>query len=85
MLAVILFLISFVCFVLLICFPQIYAADDAVEIVKAISPDQNAPNEPEKESDQVALESQDQESPPAILIPHAPPPPGSYSSTRQTI
>lgn len=56
---------------------QIYAADDAVEIVKAISPDKVPPNEQEKESDQVALESQDQESPPAILIPHAPPlPPG---------
>lgn len=30
-------------------------------------------NEPEKESDQVALESQDKESGPAIIIPHAPP------------
>lgn len=53
---------------------QIYAADESVEIVKAVTPDKNDRNEPEKEMDQVALESQDQESSPAILIPHAPPP-----------
>lgn len=68
--------IDFLTSLLLLIF-QIYAADDAVEIVKAVSPDKKSPNEPEKESDQVALESQDQESHPAILIPHAPPP-GSY-------
>lgn len=55
-------------------FFQIYAADDAVEIVKAVSPDQNGSNEPEKEPDQVALESQDQDSSPAILLPHGSPP-----------
>lgn len=49
------------------------ASDDAVEVVKAISPEKNSPIENEMNSDQVALESQDQESPPAILIPHAPP------------
>lgn len=51
-----------------------------MEIVKAVTPDKKERNEPEKEMDQVALESQDQESPPAILIPHAPPPlpPGWY-------
>lgn len=61
-------------------FLQIYAADESVEIVKAVTPDKKERNEPEKEMDQVALESQDQESPPAILIPHAPPPlpPGQY-------
>lgn len=54
---------------------QIYAADETVEIVKAVTPDKNQQNESDKEADQVALESQDQESSPAILIPHAPPPP----------
>lgn len=56
-----------------------YAADESVEIVKAVSPDKKS-NEQEKEMDQVALESQDQDSPPAILIPHAPPslPPGPF-------
>lgn len=52
---------------------QIFAADDAVEVVKAISAEEKLPMETEKESDQVALESQDKESAPAILIPHAPP------------
>lgn len=53
---------------------QILAADDAVEVVKAISAEKKLPMDIEKESDQVALESQDNESAPAILIPHAPPP-----------
>lgn len=63
---------SFTHFIFIFFF-QIHAADDAVEIVKAISPDKKIPSGPEKDVDQVALESQDQESPPAILIPHAPP------------
>lgn len=54
---------------------QIHAADENVEIVKAISPDKKTQNESEKEVDQVALESQDQESPPAVLVPHVPPHP----------
>lgn len=32
----------------------------------------NAPSEAEKNQDQVALESQDKESLPAMLLPHAP-------------
>lgn len=59
---------------------QIYAADDAVEIVKAVSPDMKSPNEPERDADQVALESQDQESPPSILLPHALPPLSKYEN-----
>ncbi|XP_031628152.1 uncharacterized protein LOC116343957 [Contarinia nasturtii] len=61
---------------LMLILTQIYAADDGVEIVKAISPDMKQLNDPEKEQDQVALESQDQDSPPAILLPHPPPPVG---------
>lgn len=41
--------------------------------MKAVSSDKKAQNEPELEPDQVALESQDQESPPAILLSHSPP------------
>lgn len=54
-------------------FTQIYAADESVEIVKAVSPDKKTQNESEKEADQVALETQDQDISPAISLPPQPP------------
>lgn len=50
---------------------HINIAEDPVEVVKAVSPDNIGSSD--EESDQVALESNDQESPPAVLLPHAAP------------
>lgn len=50
---------------------HINIAEDSVEVVKAVSPENLRGSD--EESDQVALESVDQESAPAVLLPHVPP------------